>query len=157
VANSFNDLSQMLAPLGPTLPPQVLAASGNGLAVDVRKIGMNIINAVLFVGDATALTSLDVKMQASPDGTTGWVDITGATFTQVTADPGATSVAMQVVPFNLPTVPSSGATPYQFVRAVATLVGTSINVCVGIFGCRKYDGNNAYQNAPGNDGGNVVN
>lgn len=157
MANAVNDFSQLLAQLGPTFPPQVLSATGNGNAIDVRKVGTNLISAQLLLGDATALTSLAVKMQASPDGTTGWVDIDGATFTTVTADPGVTSVVPETISFQLPPAPSATAAPYQYVRAVATLVGTSINMAVNLLATRKYDEAANYQNAPGNGGNNVVN
>lgn len=161
MANSFQDLSQVLTPLKDTFPPQVLSASGNGQDIDVSKVGTNRINARLHVGDATALTSLDVKMQAAPDNGSGaagtYADISGATFTQVTTDPGAAGAIPETIQFQLPTALSASGRPYQYVRGVATLTGTSINICVSLEACRKDDGNQGYNNAPGNDGNNTIN
>lgn len=162
MANSFQDLSQMLTPMGPTFPPQVLAASGNGNAVRTSKVGVDRINAQLIVGDATALTSLNVKMQAAASDATGavdgatWVDITGAVFTAVTADAGAASVAPETIQFQLPRATATGARPYEWVRAVATLVGTNIAICVNLLGCARYDGAKANVNAPGSSSGNNI-
>lgn len=156
MANSFQDLSQVLVPLKDTFPPQVFSASGNGNAIDVSKVGTNRINARLHVGDAVALTSLDMKMQASPDGTTGWVDIEGATFDQVTTDGGATGLTPQTIPFQLPEA-LDGAEPYSYVRGVGTLVGTSVAICVSLEANAKYDGGANYVGAPGNGGNNIIN
>lgn len=162
MANTFQDLSQVLVPLGPTFPPQLHAASANGNAIRVSKVGTNRINAQLIVGDATALTSLDMKIQAARDTGAGaadgasWVDISGATFTQITADPGTASVAPQTIVFDMPTA-ASGQRPYEWIRGVSTLVGTNIFMCVNLLACLRYDGARANVNAPGNAGNNVIN
>lgn len=135
MANSFQDLSQVLVPLKDTFPPQVLSGSGNGTGIDVEDVGTNVINARLSVGDVDTLTSLDVKMQAGIDDA-NYVDIDGATFTQVTAaDPNP-----EVIMFQMPRALTVSGSPYNYVRAVATLVGTSVNFSVSLLACRRYDG-----------------
>lgn len=161
MANSFQDLSQVLTPLLDTFPPQLLSGSGNGQGVDVSDVGTNRINARLHVGDATALTSLAVKMQAAIDDGSGapdsgtWVDISGATFTTVTADPTTTGAVAETITFQLPQALTISTAPYVWVRAVATLVGTNILMCVSLEACRKYDQEQSFQNTPGNN--NVIN
>lgn len=54
----------------------------NGLEVDTR--GFQEALVILTAGTVAATSTLDVKMQDSPDGTTGWADVTSATFVQVT-------------------------------------------------------------------------
>lgn len=161
MALSFQDLSQVLTELGPTFPPQTLSATGAGNTINVSDVGTDRINAQLLVGNATALTSLDVKMQAAYDdgagAATGWVDISGATFTQITTDPGTTSVVPETIQFQLPKALTLSTAPYIYVRAYATLVGTDILMCVNLLACRKYDQQNTSVYAPGNDGDNVIN
>lgn len=163
MANSFQDLSQLLVPLKDTFPPQLLSATGNGNSINCADVGVNRINARLHVGDATALTSLDVKMQAAPDDGTGaagtFADIDGATFTQVTTDGGAAGLTPETISFQLPAADAAvnGGRPYQWVRAVATLVGTSINICVSLEACAKDDGGTLYVSGPGDAGSEIIN
>lgn len=161
VANSFQDITQVMTPLLDTFPPQLLSATGAGQAVNVADVGTDRINAYLHVGDATALTSLAVKMQAAIDDGSGspdagsWVDITDATFTTITTDPSTTGAVPEGIVFQLPPALTISTAPYIWVRAYATLVGTSINICVPMIACRKYDQLQSYQNSPGNN--NVIN
>lgn len=168
MANSFNDLSQVLAELLPTFPPQVLSATGAGQAVNVEEVGMNLINAQLIVGDANSLTSLAVKMQAALDDGSGaadagtWTDITGldgtdVTFTTITADPTTTGAVPQTIAFKMPEPSSYSTGPYVWVRAYATLVGTDILMAVTLLATRKYDQLATNVAAPGNAGNNVIN
>ena len=142
MANSFQALAQVTFK-GDTLRPQSITGATNGVAVDTAAVGTNFLSALLSVGAVNTLTSLDVKIQASPDGSTGWVDISGATFTQVTA-----ANALQVIDFQLPTAASASTTAYRYVRAVAAITGTSALAHCVVLGCNKYDGTNAFSNAP---------
>lgn len=102
-----NTLVEVLAPLART-------STANGTAVDVQQY----IGQMKFILTSTAGTgttpTLDVKLQGSADGSTGWADITGATFTQVT-DAADASEAIGVVIDGSP----------RYVRAVATIAGTT--------------------------------
>lgn len=150
MASYFNDLSQVLVPLKDTFPPQLLSATGDGNAIFVGDVGTNLINARLSWGTATALTSLAVKMQASPTGSGSWVDITDAdgdtvAFTTVTAASGTP----QTISFQMPPSLTATSDPYLYVRASATLVGTSIQMAVSLLGCAKFGGGGTgYQNTP---------
>lgn len=150
-----------MTPLPDTFPPQLFSSTGAGQAVNVANVGTDRINAYLHAGDATALTSLAVKMQAAIDDGSGspsagsWVDISGATFTTITADPGTAGVTAKGIVFQLPPALTLSTAPYIWVRAYATLVGTSINICVSLIACRKYDQLQSFQNSPGNS--NVIN
>lgn len=144
MANSFQDLSLMLTPLKDTFPPQSLTGTGAGNAVKVTDVGTNRINARLSCGDGTAFTSLAVKMQASMDNS-NWEDIEGATFTTVTTASGTP----ETIAFQLPRSVDSDDPPYQWVRAHATLVGTSIRMAVSLLACRKWDEEDAFLNSPG--------
>ena len=116
----FNDLVNGTL-LGDTIAPQTVTGTVNGTAVDASQAGGNLINAISSVGAVSSLTSYDVKIQASPDGSTAWVDITGATFSQVTA-----ASNLQVISFQLPVALNATALGYRYVRAVTTLVGTNV-------------------------------
>lgn len=161
MANSIQDFGQFLVQLKPTFPPQLLSATGNGAAIDVTKVGANRITAGLILGNAVALTSLDVKLQAAYDdgagNPTGWVDISGAAFPQVTVNPGTGGNVPVQITFQLPLPLTQATAPYQYVRAVATLVGTSIQICVKFLACRRYDEANLFVAAPGNAGNGVIN
>lgn len=139
----------------------MLTVTGAGNAVDVSDVGTDRINAQLHVGDASVLTSLAVKMQAAIDDGSGspdaasWVDISGATFTTVTTDPGTAGAVPETIEFQLPQALTVTAEPYIWVRAYATLVGTNILLCVPLLACRKYDQEASFQNTPGNS--NVIN
>lgn len=161
MANVLQDFSQVLTPLPDTFPPQSFTSTGAGQAVNVADVGVNRISATLHAGDATALTSLAVKMQAAIDNGSGspdagsWVDISGAEFTTITTDPGTSGVTPEVITFQLPPSLTTNSAPYVWVRAYATLTGTSILICVALLACRKYDQLQSFQNSPGNS--NVIN
>ncbi len=66
-----------------TIRPQSIGTGTlNGLAVDT--LGYDEAIVVLDAG-AASTGSLDAKVQESADGSTGWVDIAGAAFAQVTS------------------------------------------------------------------------
>lgn len=147
MANQFNDLSQILLAVKDTFKPQSLTITGAGDGILMDSVGPNLINARLSVGAVTALTTLDVKMQASIDNST-WVDVTdsgGSTvaFTTVTA----ANPAPQTISFNLP-VSTAGASVYLYVRAYATLVGTSAYMAVSLLANFKFSSNTGYLNSP---------
>lgn len=135
-----------LCTAGDTLAPETITATTNGAAVDVGAVGANMQSAVLSVGAVSGTApTLDVKIQASPDGSSNWADVSGATFSQVTT---ASHVAL--IDFQLPTVTDPTAAAYRYVRAVATVGGTSPSFalhCV-ILGSKRYDGANVFYNAP---------
>lgn len=91
-----------------------ITASANGTAVNVS----NLTRKALFILNASATeaagNTLDVKIQGSADGTTGWADIAGLAFTQVT-NAGASFQSIEVNADSLP----------AFVRAVDTLGGAT--------------------------------
>lgn len=122
----------MLCAYKDTFPPQSLTSTGAGNGILVASTGSNRLNARLSVGDVTAFTSLAVKMQASTDNVT-YDDISGATFTTVTAASGVP----EIITFQLPV---STTDAYIYVRAYATLVGTSVRMAVSILAQVKYDG-----------------
>lgn len=149
MANSYQDLSQITTPLANTIVPQVITGATNGTAVKLTKVGANRINAMLQTGAAVALTSLVVKLQTSTDGSTGWVDMLDrdgnvVTFTTVTAG----STTPQIICAQPNIAASTTADPYIYVRAVATLVGTSIAVAVALLGAVKFDGASGFVNTP---------
>lgn len=66
------------------LPCAVRTATANGSAVDIReyvgRLALTLMSAAASAGD-----TLDVKVQDSANGSSGWADISGAAFTQVTS------------------------------------------------------------------------
>tara|TARA_R110002110_G_scaffold199101_1_gene409859 strand:- start:1 stop:384 length:384 start_codon:yes stop_codon:yes gene_type:complete len=96
------------------LPAVRRTATANGSAVDIQQyVGKLKFVLATSAGGGTSPT-LDVKLQDSADGSTGWADISGAAFTQVTdaadatADLGIWANAVK-----------------RYVRAVVTISGTS--------------------------------
>lgn len=129
MATYFNDLSNALF-RGETIRPQSFTSTGAGLAVDVRSCGGNLLNALLSVGAVNTLTSFNVKMQASKDNS-NWDDISGATFTSVTA-----ANATEVISFQMPVAASATADPYIYARAYCTLTGTAVLAHIEIVGLK---------------------
>lgn len=111
------------------VPVATIDADTNGAAIDVSEYDDNV--AVLLTASAgTGDMTLDVKLQGSVNGSTGWADITGAAFTQVT-----TTASIQRLVLNV-------ASCSKFVRAVVDVGGAtpSFIVGVGIIGEPKYVG-----------------
>lgn len=76
------------------VPASYGAGTTNGTAVDTNVpagAGATRVMAVLNVGAVGGGGTLDVKLQESADGSTGWVDVSGAAFAQVVGA-GASSV-----------------------------------------------------------------
>lgn len=89
-------------------------------AVDVRSYkGGLLVQQLVGVVSGTSPT-LDGKLQTSADGSTGWTDITGATFTQVTATDSFQAIGIDVRQ-------SSG-----YIRFVGTIAGTSPSFTMGV-------------------------
>lgn len=89
-------------------------------AVDVRSYKGGLI-AEQVVGVVSGTTpTLNGKLQSSADGSTGWADITGATFTEVTA-----TDSMQKIGIN---VRSTGG----YIRYVGTITGTTPSFTMGV-------------------------
>ncbi len=94
-------------------PTAARTATTNGSAVDVRsQKGIAAIILDSAAGTGTTPT-MDVKIQDSANGSTGWADISGATFAQVT-----TTASQQKIGVDLDA--SRG-----YIRAVATIAGTT--------------------------------
>lgn len=109
----------------PTFAVTARSATANGTAMncnDLEGLGL----AVLMCGVVSGTSpTLDVKIQDSPDGTT-WTDVTGATFTQLTA------AGMQKLNLDFNSLQKN-------VRGVATIGGTSPSFTFGLtfFGIKK--------------------
>lgn len=100
-----------------TLRPQAAtAATVNGIGVDTA--GFNSAAVLLEVGAVSgASPTLDIKIQDSANNSS-FADVSGLTFTQVTA--ANNSQALRIEGLNT-------ATRRRYLRAVATLAGTSPN------------------------------
>jgi len=97
--------------------PATITASRNGSAIDIRGY-LGSIMAVLYAakGTGNADNTLDTKIQTSADGSTGWADVTGATFTQVLGTGGTDSLQGINVEVRL---------CERYIRFVDTVAGTS--------------------------------
>lgn len=143
MATIYNDLS-LISDVQATFAPQNFSSTAAGTAVLVTDIGSNYINAILNVGAVSSFTSLVVKMQASPTTTDGdFVDCDDATFTTVTA-----AQNVQIIGFQIPKALTTSSNPNIYVRAYATLVGTSCYMAVNVIGCKKMPNPSlSYQNS----------
>ena len=96
------------------LDPADRTATANGPAVDILDYE-GYAAAILQSAAGTGTTpTLDVKLQDSADGSTGWADIAGAAFAQVTN----AAASKQIVKFN-------ASAARRYIRAVATVGGTT--------------------------------
>ncbi len=132
----LNDLSTALFHED-VIRPQTISSDAAGSAVDVSGVGANVLTGRVSLGAVSSLTSLVVTFQASPDGSTGWVNCTsvaGATAT-VTLTAANTDA---VVAFQLPAAPSATAAAYRFVRANWDITGTNCLACGTLFGLIKH-------------------
>jgi hypothetical protein len=117
MSTKLNDLPNN-AVLGQGLTPRTLTGSASGSAIDLLS-GDGRCFAVQMVGAVGGTTpSLAGKIQESADGSTGWTDISGATFTAV----GASDV-MQSISFDR---------TLRYVRYVGTVTGTSPTIAAGV-------------------------
>lgn len=103
------------------LPAVRVTATGNGSAVDLNALAGDIAYTLMSSAGGGTSPTLDVKLQDSADGSTGWADISGATFTQVTdaADSHETIVV-------------DSDAHKRHVRAVKTVSGTSPTFDCGV-------------------------
>lgn len=99
-------------------------AAATGAALDLNDYEGEV--AVIQDVAAGGTGSIDGKLQDSADGSTGWADITGATFTQVT-----TSASLQKI--NLKSDECK-----RYVRYVGTIVTGPQVVGVHALGAKKY-------------------
>jgi len=108
------------------------AASTNGSAVDLQAWADEfaiVLNSAK--GSGNADNTLDVKIQDSADGSTGWNDISGAAFTQVLGSSGTDST--QLMSLNKNEIK-------RYIRYVSTMAGTSKSFawgCIAV-GLPKY-------------------
>lgn len=129
-----NDLSNALFHED-VIRPQSISADAQGTGVDVAELGGNLVNGRVSLGAVTALTSLAVTFEASPDNSTGWVTCKtpngdNATITLTAANTDG------MIAFQLPTAASASANPYRYVRANWDITGTSCLTCGSIFGLK---------------------
>ena len=104
----FNAAKLALAALFPTA---ALTTTTNGSALNVVDF-LGRIKVILDSAAGTGTTpTLDVKLQDSPDGSTGWADIAGAVFAQVVAGASLQSIGVTIDQHD------------RFIRAVATIAG----------------------------------
>jgi len=142
MANMLQNFAQIMYVFD-VLPAQVLAATGPGTGVSITPSATNWLSARLHVAVVTGLTTYDVKLQASATLGGTYIDIPNAFFPTVTAANINKMIDFQMPPIVLPTDP-----PFLFVRAVSTLVGTSVNVHCEVFGTIKSSGTAAYVQQP---------
>lgn len=96
------------------IPAQAATSTVTGSAVDVQDYrGKVKVILATSIGGGTTPT-LNVKLQDSADGSTGWADISGATFTEVTDSADATESIGVVLDSSK-----------RYIRAVGTIAGTS--------------------------------
>lgn len=99
--------------LAALFPTAARTATANGTALDVRAmkgIASIVLDSAAGTGTSPTMT---VKIQDSADGSSGWADISGATFTQVT-----TTASLQKIGVDVDACAG-------YIRAVATIGGTT--------------------------------
>lgn len=106
------------------LRPQAATSTQTGSAIDT--LGYNSASVALEVGAVSGTSpTLDVAIEESADGSTGWTNV--ASFTQVTASNNS----------QVKRVDGLGTSRKRYLRAVATIAGTSpsfalsVNILVG--------------------------
>lgn len=101
-------------------PEGEVSSTVTGSAVDIRGFIGNI-KVTQDVGTATGTSeTLDGKIQDSADGSTGWADVTGATFTQVTDSDDVQSISVE-----------TRATK-RYIRYVGTIAGSTPTFDLGV-------------------------
>ena len=94
-------------------PPAARTSTVTGSAVDLLGYKGRI-KVSQEVGAVTGTSpTLDGKIQDSADGSTGWADVTGATFTQVTASTSLLSIGVDT------------RLAKRYIRYVGTIAGTT--------------------------------
>jgi hypothetical protein len=105
------------------LPAAAATVTANGASVDVRDLS-GVAAIVLDSAAGTGTTpTLAIAIQDSPDGTTGWAAIPGATFTQVAGTASLQKIGVNVNACRgfLRAVETVGGTTPSFVRSVTLL------------------------------------
>ncbi len=125
MANLFLDIASG-AIVGSSIAPAALTATTTGSAVDLSQSNANMACAALDIGEVVGDTpTIDVKIQESNSSSSGFVDIPGAAFAQVTTSGVAGSSGAAIKSFQR---------QKRYLRAVATLTGlTSAVVGVSVF------------------------
>ncbi len=127
MANIFLDIGNTYVG-GTSLVAIAQTTSADGTYVDLSAMASNMASAVMEVGAVVGTEgTLNVKMQSSTATNTGFTDIPGATFTQVTTSGLTTGGSLQIISFQV---------PQRYVRAVGTMAGTFTSMLygVGVFG-----------------------
>jgi hypothetical protein len=101
--------------------PADRSATANGSSVDILNYEGQAAAILQSAAGTGTNPTLDVKLQDSADGSTGWADVTGAAFSQVTN----AAASAQVVKFNASAV-------QRYIRAVATVGGTTPSFTCGV-------------------------
>jgi len=105
--------------------PATRTTTVTGAAVDILNVDGPML-VVQHVGTVTGTTpTLDGKLQDSADGSTGWADITGATFTQVTASNSKQKI----------TIPAGSVAGW--IRYVGTIAGTTPSFILSVTGLSR--------------------
>ena len=110
--NNIGDLAVLVN----VLPTAARTSTANGTAVNLNTANMLEGEAVLVLDSAAGggtTPTLDVTIEHSVDGSTGWTAVPGAAFAQVTAAASRQKMSLRVNELR------------QFVRAVSTITGTS--------------------------------
>jgi hypothetical protein len=112
------------------LPVAAVTASANGSAIDLQELsGQVAAMADVSAPVAGSSPTMDLKLQDSADGSTGWADVSGGAFVQVTS-----AASNQKLSLNKDSLK-------RYVRVVKTIGGTSSPqylVSVKILGIKKY-------------------
>lgn len=136
MANIFLDIQHNYVG-GTTLVPIAQTTSADGSYVDLQAMAANMASAVMQVGAVVGTQgTLDVKIQSSTATNTGFADVPGATFTQVTTSGLTTGGSLQIISFQV---------PQRYVRAVGTMAGTFTSMVYGVsvFGSRSANPDNS--------------
>jgi hypothetical protein len=116
MSTQLHDLAHQ-ATLAHGLSPRTLTTTTNGPAVDLVDADGRCV-AVQTVGTVSGTSpTLAGKIQESADGASGWADISGATFTTVTASDNLQSISFDRT--------------LRYVRYVATVGGTTPSFVAG--------------------------
>jgi hypothetical protein len=104
--------------LGAGLAPQTITTTTNGSAADMNN-GDGLCFAIQQVGTVSGTSpTLAGKIQESVDGSTGWTDIAGATFTTVTVSTNTQAIVFERTKRYLRYVGTVGGTSPSFTLAV---------------------------------------
>lgn len=122
-------LNTTIANVQPTPAAAITATTTNGSAVNILDYEGPVVIVLDARNVAGATPTLDVKIQDSADGSTGWADVSGAAFTQVTTGQSSQRIVVD-----------SNACK-KFIRDVGTIGGTSTPSYIwsaNLIGRKKY-------------------